>query len=112
MNINFTAYLQYPMRGTNDPNPLLCTIFNWTLPQGWTITSPDPSAANVTATTTETTEGTVSVKGYGTPGCVISWSNPKNQAIVRVVPSLCPITANREYLFCGSTIEVTFQPTT
>ena len=57
MNISYTAYLEYPMRGPNDPNPLLCTVFNWTLPQGWNLASPPGTATtgSITVTTSATT---------------------------------------------------------
>ncbi|MCC6411444.1 MAG: T9SS type A sorting domain-containing protein [Saprospiraceae bacterium] len=110
MNISYTAYLEYPMRGPNDPNPLLCTVFNWTLPQGWSLASPPGTAttANITVTTSATSGGTLSVTGIGTSGCLSSWSNPKKLNITRVLPSPCPITTNKEYLVCGSTSLVNF----
>jgi hypothetical protein len=118
-NENYEA-TELRVPGTGDVNPEIVYLFDWVIPEGWSIgghTSNGSEAIQGPEIVTVTypasvTEGTIKVRGrHVVQGCTAEvqlskWSDP---VTIKRKPNLTlATTTGKNWLFCGDTDPVTF----
>ncbi len=96
---DYTASLNYPFRGTNDPTTLPVTNFNWILPPGWVNIEIPSTSPTITVVTDISTSGGVSA----TPvhACVNGLVFEGSKFVQRTLSSPCPPSADLFETYCG-----------
>lgn len=110
---DYTASLNYPFRGTNDPSQLPVTNFDWLLPSGWTNTTIPSTWSSIHVVTDLSTSGAVTA----TPihSCVNGLVFEGSKFVQRTLSSPCPISPDLFETYCGQPalngLSATAQPT-
>lgn len=112
--LQYTASLNYPFRGTNDPPTLPVTNFIWTLPVGWTNTTIPSTSPTITVVTDLGTGGPISAEPIH--ACVNGLTSAGSRNIQRTLSAPCPVSADFNETYCGdppriNSLSATAQPT-
>jgi hypothetical protein len=99
--VTYTAQLNWPFRGTNDPDPFPVTEFNWTLPPGWSNNTFPATSPTITVVTNIGGGGQITATGRTNCGAGATNSLTANNAVNRTLTPPCPIVAQRLNERCG-----------
>ncbi|MEK7258135.1 MAG: T9SS type A sorting domain-containing protein [Bacteroidota bacterium] len=97
--LTFKASLNYPFRGSFDPDPFEVKTFEWTAPVAWTILS-EETWAPLRLKTDFGTGGTVTAKGLNTCELALK-SETASAAVKRTLSTPCPVLTGTQIVLCG-----------
>lgn len=100
-SVNYTAQLNWPFRGTNDPDPFPVTSFDWTLPTGWANNTTPATSPTINVITNIGGGGNITATGKTTCGSGALNSIIATQAVNRTLSAPCPIIAQKLSEQCG-----------
>jgi len=99
--LTYSAQLNWPFRGNNDPDPFPVTTFDWTLPTGWVNNTTPATSPTINVSTNIGGGGTVTAVGRTTCGSGAFNSLPGTKTINRTLSVPCPVISQRQIERCG-----------
>ncbi len=99
--VTYTAQLNWPFRGTNDPDPFPVTVFDWTLPPGWSNNTFPATASMITVVTNIGGGGEITATGRTNCGAGATNSLTATNTANRTLSPPCPVIAQRLNERCG-----------
>lgn len=99
--LTFSASLNYPFKGTNDPETLPVTNFDWTLPTDWSNNTIPATSSAISVVTNIGGGGTITATGKTTCGAMAANSITASKEVNRTLSPPCPLIAQKLIERCG-----------